>query len=175
MEAKHSAKYKTIVPYQIGEEVIYKNNDHIEKGVIKEITVDKEQSKIVANIKFTGNSKVTVNFDQIMSLDETDVTTIPFTAADYVEQAKCLNSEELQILQKPDTIFNLQKEWMSLHDQYGHLSSAEMERLLDFGIFHKKFKKLSNKKIICPSCIFGRMRKRPWRHKGVMKTIRKKD
>ena len=177
VKATHSEKYKAIVPYKIGEEVMYKNNDHIEKGVIEDITLDKERSKIVMGIKFTGNRRVTANLDQIMSSDETDVATIPFTAEDYVEQAKCLNAEELQILKRPDTMSTLQKEWMSLHDQYGHLSSAEMERMLDFGLFHKKFKKLSDRKIICPSCIFGRMRKRPWRHKGVMnrKTIRKKD
>ena len=71
----------------------------------------------------------------------------------------------------------LQKEWMMLHNQYGHLSTSEIERLLEFGFSPKKFKRLLNKKVICPSCIFGRMRERPWRHKGLMnkKKIRKKE
>ena len=29
------------LPYKIGEEVLYKNNDHVEKGVIENITLDK--------------------------------------------------------------------------------------------------------------------------------------
>ena len=153
------AKCKEVVLYNIGEEVIYKNNDHIEKGVIENIAIDKEQSKLLAQVKFSGNRKVTANLDQIMSLDETNVATIPSTSAEYIEQAKCLNKEELQMLKHPDKMSELQKEWMMLHDQYGYLSTTEMERLLKFGFFPKKFKKLLNKKIIFPTSMFGHMRK----------------
>ena len=48
-------------------------------------------------------------FDQITSLDKTYVATILFTATDYLEQAKCLNEEELQMLKSPDTMSELQK------------------------------------------------------------------
>ena len=83
---------------------------------------------------------MTANLDQIMSLDETDVATIPSTSVEYTEQAKCLNEEELQKLKHPDTMSELQKEWMMLHNQYGHLSTTEMERLLDFGFFLRNLK-----------------------------------
>ena len=170
-------KYNASIPYNIGKEVVYKNNDHIEKGVIEDITIDKDQSKFLVHVKFSGNRKVITNFDQIMSHNETDVASIPHTTADYIEQAKCLNEKELQILKRPDNMSELQKEWMMLHDQYGHLWNTEMGSLLEFGVFPKKFKKLLNKRIVCPSCIFGCMRKRLWRYKGLMnrKTIRKKE
>ena len=79
------------------------------------------------------------------------------------------------MLQNSDKLSDLQKEWMLLHDQYGHLSAAKMTKLVDFGVFPRKFMKLQDKRIICPSCIFGRMRRRPWRTKGDKnrKSIRK--
>ena len=67
--------------------------------------------------------------DQIMSIDETDVATIPYTSTEYLEQAKCLNNEELSMLRDPQKLSDLQKEWILLHDQYGHLFSAEMSKL----------------------------------------------
>ena len=70
------------------------------------------------------------------------------------------------MLKNPYKLTKLGKEWMTLHDQYGHLSSKEMEDLVAFEVFPSKFKKLCNKKILCPSCIFVCMRKRLWRVKG---------
>ena len=159
-------KYKQVVPYAIGEEIVYKNNDHIEKGVIEDISIDKDDSQFLAHVKFSGNRKAVAKFDQIMALEETDLATIPYTSSEYIQQARCLNEEELSMLKNPCRLSELEKEWMKLHDQYGHLSSKEMEKLVEFGVFPSKFKKLKNKKILCPSCIFGRMRKRPWRVKG---------
>jgi len=113
-----------------------------------------------------GNRTVRANFDEIMAKDETYVLEIPFLSEHYVQQAKCVNEEELAILTRPSNLSDLQKEWMILHDQYGHVSSKEMTALVEFGVFPRKFKALKNKQILCPSCIFGRMRKRSWRHKG---------
>ena len=156
------AKYNKVVPYNIGEKIIYKNNDHIEKGVIEDIAINSNQSKFLVHVKFSGNRKVTANLDQIISQDESDVATIPFTSpAEYMEQVKCLNEEELQVLKYSDKMSELQKKWMMLQDQYGHLSTTEMERLLDLGVFLKKYKKLLYKNIISLSCILGHMRKRP--------------
>ena len=141
--------------------------------MIENITVDNNKS--LAHVKFSRNRKVVANFDQIMALDENDLATIPFTSLDYIQQARYLNEEELSLLKDPYKLSELEKEWMTLHDQYGYLSSKEMEKLVAFGVFPSKFKKLCNKKILCPLCIFGHMRKRPWRVKGAdnKKNIRK--
>ena len=72
------------MPYSVGEEVIYKHNDHIEKGIIEKIYVDKDPSQFVAIIKFSGNRTVRANFDEIMAQDETDVSAIPFSSEDYL-------------------------------------------------------------------------------------------
>ena len=166
-----------ISPYAVGEDILYKNNDHIEKGIVKDVKYDHLKSQIMVHIKFSGNRKGKAHPDQIMSKEETDNATIPYTATEYLEQTKCLNAEELSMFRNPEKLSDLQKEWMLLHDQYDHLTSAEMSKLVDFGVFPRKLKKLKDKKIIYPSYIFGRMRKRPWRTKGESnrKSIRKEN
>ena len=37
-------KNKQVVLYVIGEEIVYNNNDHIEKGVVENIAVDNNKS-----------------------------------------------------------------------------------------------------------------------------------
>ena len=51
----------------------------------------------MVNVKFSGNRNVKAHLDQLMSKDETDVATIPFTSAEYMAQAKCLNEEKLKM------------------------------------------------------------------------------
>ena len=49
------------VPYQYGEEVLYKNAEHVEKGVIENIKRDIETKKILYDIKFRDDRKLTAN------------------------------------------------------------------------------------------------------------------
>ena len=73
------------------------------------MTFDQVKKCPMVNIKFSGNRNVKAHFNQIMSKDETDVATIPFTSAEYLEQAKCLNEKELKMLQNPDKLSNLKR------------------------------------------------------------------
>ena len=51
-----------------------------------------------------------------------------------------------------------------------------MDKLVANNLLPKKFKTLKGKPVMCPPCMFGRMRKRAWRTKGVHhKSIRKKQ
>ena len=88
----------------------------IEKGVVENITIDEDKSHFLAHVKFSGKRKVVEKFDQIMALDETDLATIPFTSSEYVQQALCLNEEELSMLKNTCKLTELEKEWMTLHD-----------------------------------------------------------
>ena len=59
----------------------------------------------------------------------------------------------------------LQIEWRKLHDLHGHLSFPEMDRLIERGVLPSKFACLRGQHVLCPSSIFGKMWKRPWRSK----------
>ena len=77
-----------------------------------------------------------------------------------------MTDEELQYLKHPLPQTPLEKEWMQLHDKYGHMSFRKMDQLVQNNMLPNKFKKLKGKHYMCPSCAYGRMRKRAWRSKG---------
>jgi len=58
---------------------------------------------------------------------------------------------------------------------YGHVSFSNMDKMVLNNLLPQKFKELKGHKIMCPYCMFGRMRKRSWRSKGTknVKSIRK--
>ena len=163
------------IPYKIGEEVLYKNNDHVEKGVIENICIDKQLNDYKINVKFRGGRKIDANRDNIMALDETDVSQVPYTSQEFLQHAKCLTAEELDLLKHPLPLTPLQKEWKVLHDKLGHISFRDMDKLVHHGCLPRKFASLKGTTILCPSCMFGKMKKRAWRTKGTnnLKHIRK--
>ena len=60
----------------------------------------------------------------------------------------------------------LEKDWLKIHDKLGHMSFAQMDRMVKQKLLPNKFQKLRGKHFMCPSCAFGKMKKRAWRHKG---------
>ena len=77
-----------------------------------------------------------------------------------------MNENELKQLQSPPALSEIEIEWKRLHDRHGHIAFPEMDKLVAHGILPKKFEVVKGKCILCPSCIFGKMRKRAWRVKG---------
>ena len=161
--------------YECGEEILYKNAEHVEKGIIEAINKDDVNNNVLYEIKFRDDRKVTAFQDNIKAPDETDLSVVPNDANDFLQSSKCLTKEELNLIQHPHPLIPLQKEWKTVHDQYGHLLFAKMDLLVQNNMLPKKFAKLKGQRILCPSCIFGKMRKRAWRNKSVssVKTIRK--
>jgi len=163
--------------YECGEEIVYKNGEHIEAGIIESIKVNDKADSILYNITFRDDRKVTANADNILANDETDVSIVPTSTQDFVQQSKCLTAEEIKLIRHPHPLSKLQKEWKTIRDQFGHLPFAKMDQLVENNMLPAKFKSLKGNKILCPSCMFGKMRKRAWRSKGNknVRTIRKDD
>ena len=160
--------------YEHGEEVVYKNEDHIKKGIIENVHRDSMTNELLYEIKFRDDRRITSAKDNLMASDETDISILPNEASDFVKQAKCLTADEIAMIKNPVKFTELQTEWKVLHDQYGHLPFSMMDKLVANNLLPKKFAKLKGKAILCPSCIFGKMRKRAWRSKGKnVNTIRK--
>ena len=165
------------IPYTIGEEIIYKNCDHVEKGVIEAIKSNPETKAPIFEIKFRGGRRIESKMDTLAALDDSDITNLPYTSEDFIEHARCLNKDELHQIQHPLPLTKLEREWKILHDKFGHIPYADMDKLVEHDIFPAKFKVLKGKPILCPSCMFGRMKRRAWRVKGVnnMKHIRREN
>ena len=160
-------------PYEVGEEIIYKDGDHVEKGVIEAIKSQPDNNYPLFSIKFSDNREADAQFDQLATNDETDVGQIPISADELIEQCKHLSVEDIKRLKSPQPLSDLEIAWRKLHDRHGHIPYPEMDRLVEAGILPQRFECLRGKHVFCPSCIFGRMRKRPWRTKGKYKSIRK--
>ena len=154
------------VPYDVGEEVIFKNNDHVEKGIIEEIKLLDYSNTPSLTVKFNDSRKAEAHPDQITSEEENDVANIPVSPQEFLQNAKYLNEEHLKQLQNPKQLSEMEIEWKRLHDCHGHLAFSDMDKLTAHGVFPKRFGAMKGKTILCPSCIFGKMRKRSWRVKG---------
>ena len=154
------------IPYAIGESVLYKKVDHVEKGVVEKIFLDSKTQSPCLEIKFGDGQRVEASMNNVMAIDESDISVIPNTAQEFVEHSKCLTAEDLKLLQHPVPLTKLQKEWKVLPDNFGHLPFAQMGKLVQHKILPQKFSKLRGKPILCPPCMFGRMRRRAWRSKG---------
>ena len=116
-----------IIPYDVGEEIVYKNSDHVEKGVIEAIRYNNKTGAPVVDVKFRGGRRLESALDTISALDETDITNLPYTSNDFVEHAKCLTSDELQQLQHPLPLTKLERQWKILHDKFGHIPFSDMD------------------------------------------------
>jgi len=165
-----------IIPYSVGEEIMYRNGEHVENAIIEEVFRDEIKVPKI-KIKFKDDRTLCANIDNIKSPDETDVSIIPSKSSEYASHAKCLTAKELNMLKHPLPLSKLQKDWKMLHDKLGHIPFATMDKMVMNNILPRRFEKLKGTTILCPSCIFGRMRKRPWRtkSKASRKTIRKDD
>jgi len=153
--------------YECGEEIVYKNGEHVEAGIIESIKVNDKADSILYSITFRDDRKVTANPNNILASDETDVSIVPTTTQDFVHHSKCLTKEEIELIRHPHPLSKLQKEWKTaIHDQFGHLPFAKMDWLVENNMLPAKFKQLKGSTIICPSCMFGKIRKRAWRSKG---------
>ena len=86
-----------------------------------------------------------------------------------------MDATELALLAKPLPLNKLEVEWEKIHDKFGHLPFAELDKLVKHGVLPSKFKSLAGKQILYTSCIFGRMRRRKWRFKGDKKYIHKEN
>lgn len=106
---KHNPCKDVLVPYRVGEGVLYKQGDHVESEIIDKILFRKDQSAPMIDVRFHKNRKETAYLDNIQALDETDVSTVPTTNEDYNKHTKCLTHAELQMLKNPKQLTRLQQ------------------------------------------------------------------
>ena len=162
-------------PYKIGEILTFRENDHVEDGVLERIDFDETLCAPVFTIKFRDSRRVTATKEMILAKDEDDVASLPIQPSEFLRHANCLSEEDLKLIRHPLPLSTLEREWMREHDRLGHISFSDMDKLVKGGMLDKKFAALRGRTMLCPSCMFGKMKRRPWRVKGVAnrKFIRK--
>lgn len=172
----HSLSKKSTT-YAVGERVRYTRDDHTEIGTLTSVDFDLNKDCPLFNISFGGSRTVQTPKEFISHFDEPDPMELPVTDVQLEAFTRLLPSEDLQKLlslsaQDPSP---LQDEFMRWHFKLNHLPFPSMFQLCRSGYLPKKFLSLRSDQLICPSCILGKQRKRPWRVKGQNKTIRKEN
>jgi hypothetical protein len=117
--------------------------------------------------------KVTKEF--LSPIEDDDIALIPITHAQVEEHIDRLDPETLEVLLNPPPNSELIKEFMGWHYRSGHLPINRMFDLCKRGYFPRRFLELENTKLVCPSCIFGKCKRRPWRTKGSHGSLRSED
>ena len=100
---------------------MYKNEDHLEKGIIEGIQIDNSSNKILYDVKFQDDRKVQALEDNILTSDESDLSILPNDTKEFINIAKCLTEDEVELIRNPPILSSIEKEWKALHDQCGHL------------------------------------------------------
>ena len=117
----HQNKKSTCQLYDCREEIMYKNEDHLEKGIIEGIQIDNSSNKILYDVKFQDDRKVQALEDNILTSDESDLSILPNDTKEFINIAKCLTEDEVELIRNPPILSSIEKEWKALHDQCGHL------------------------------------------------------
>ena len=157
--------------YEIGMEIQYIKDDHTELATITSITTNNNSPTIYTLRLASTEQIVETTQDFMKSLEEQELTQFPSTTSDIKEIISQLSKDDLlQLLNFQHS--TLQQEFLTLHEHLNHLSFKDMFQLIEHGKLPEKFKNLKYKtNMICPSCIFGKMKRRSWRSKAPPKSI----
>ena len=111
-------------------------------------------------IKYRDSSRVKATKDMILAKDEDDLASLRIQPSEFLQHAKCLSEDELTFIKNPQPSSQLM-EWIRQNDRIGHMSFADMDKLVKGGLLDKNFSSLRGRKMLCPSCMFGKMKRRP--------------
>ena len=167
----HNPKSTT---FDIGERVVYSKDDHCETGILTSISLDIDGLAPIFHISFGGLRSVSTTKEFISHIDDVDPMELPITKEQLLKFTSVLSQQDLNsLLQATCLQANpLRDEFMQHHLNFNHLPFPYMFQLCRNGYLPKRFLKLKTSDLICPSCILGKQKRRPWRHKGSKGTIR---
>ena len=160
--------------FDIGERVVYSKDDHCETGILTSISLDVDQLTPIFHISFGGSRTVSTTKEFISHIDDVDPMELPITKDQLLKFTSILSQKDLNSLLHATCVKAdpLRDEFMQHHFNFNHLPFPHMFQLCRSGYLPKRFLKLKSSDLICPSCILGKQKRRPWRHKGSKGTIR---
>ena len=98
---------------------------------------------------------------------------MPITAPQIREHATFLDTDTLQAILRPQSYPPRYPEFILNHDKLRNLPFIKIFKLVDRDRLTKKFLELKGKTIVCPSCIFAKVKHRAWGGHGDHGFIRK--
>lgn len=153
--------------------MVYKKGDRLrlikdgmnEIVTVNAVTKDRDTGMAQYSVSLPDDRMMTVLGLFLSDLEDDDIMSIPFSETELREQIKHLPSETLDAILHPPSPSPLLTEFMAWHNRMGHLPFKDMFQLCRNGQAPRKFLKLENTKLICPSCTFANCKKKKWRTK----------
>ena len=161
--------------FAIGEKVKYTRDDHHEVGTLTSIDLDSEKLVPIFNISFGGSRTISTTKEFISHFDDIDPMELPITREQLLKFSSMLSQKDLDdLLTCSSSPSNpLRDEFIQWHFKLNHLPFKNMFSLCRNGYLPKKFLRLKSSDLICPSCILGNQKRRPWRVRNQSSSIRK--
>ena len=157
----------------VGDSLIYKQGSTHSKANVQSLRKDPETDVQYVSVELEDGHVEEVTHDNLFLSSATDLADVPFSIDALRLHSKHLDEDVLEALANPPEQTPLLREFYSWHHRLGHLSFKRMFALSEHGYLPRRFLKLTNEKLLCPSCVFGNCKKRPWRAKGMLNHIRK--
>ena len=102
----------------------------------------------------------------VFPLDVDDLVSLPITKDQVEAHIERLDGPALESLLNPVVVTPFVKEFMGWHIRSGHIPFPKMFSLCENGYLPKCFLALKKEKLVCPSCVFGKAKRRAWRTKS---------
>jgi len=137
---------------------------------------DAESSAWEYDVILLDGSVLTVRKEFLSPIDEPDLVEIPITLDEVQAHIDKLDPATVEALLNPAAQSDKISDFLGWHIRAGHLPFKDMATLSDHGYLPPHFKKIAqSKKVVCPSCVFGKGHRKPWRTKGKPGSIRQEE
>ena len=153
-------KHSILFNYKVGDTLrLIKNGmDHLVDVLAIEMNADSNTE--IYHVALPDGQEKTVTQEFLMDPTDNDVGLIPVSLDQVKTHLHQLSSDEIEALAQPVEPDQLLQEFMAWHQRSSHLLFQDMFRLAENGLAPPKFLKLKGRKLICPSCLFGKAKRR---------------
>ena len=162
--------------YKIGDTVKYCKDGHNELATYEDLEIDDIDVPPKYILRLHDSEKeIRTHKEFVFPIDVPDICDTNLSENQVKTILNDLTGKEIQKLFSRNDHDELYSEFMAWHERLNHLPIPEMFKLCEKGELPQKFLNLKTKTIICPSCIIGNMKRKPWRYKNGQSNIRKED
>jgi hypothetical protein len=159
----------------VGDKLRLTRNGLNEAVDVMAVETDPETTVMYFTVALQDGHCIKVTKEFLSPLSDDDIAIIPITHAQVTEHIDRLDPESLEALLNPPPNTELIKEFMGWHYRSGHIPIPKMFELCKRGYFPRRFLELKDAKLVCPSCVFGKCKRKPWRNKGKPGSLRSQN
>jgi hypothetical protein len=161
--------------HAVGDKLRLSRNGVNQMVEVVAVRIDDSTQVPYFSVALNDGHDIEVTKEFLFPTDEQDIATLPITQAQVEQHIERLDPGALEALLNPPPNSELLKEFMGWHYRSGHIPIPRMFDLCKRGYLPRRFMELKDQNLICPSCVFGKCKRKPWRTKGQPGTLRSEE